>query len=78
MLNCTSISKKHNLFAKLIDSKDEYNKTIVAVLRTEQHKILVRTLQKRETLQYYKHNQLQYMTKQHIQKTYKLIYANVR
>ncbi len=78
MLNCTGISKKHNLFAKLIDSNDEYNKTIVAVLRTEQHKILVKTLQKREILKYYEHHQLQYMTKQHIQKTYRLIYANVR
>lgn len=78
MLNCTSISKKHNLFAKLIDSNDEYKKTIVAILRTEQDKILVRTLQKRETLQYYKHNQLQYMTKQHLQKTYHFIYVNVR
>lgn len=78
MLNCTGISKKHNLFAKLIDSKDEYNKTIVAILRTEQHKILVKTLQKREILKYYEHYQLQYMTKQHLQKTYHFIYANVR
>lgn len=78
MLNCTSISKKHNLFAKLIDSNDEYDGTIVAILRTEQEKILVRTLEKRETLNYYERHQLQYMTKQHIQKTYKLIYKTVR
>jgi hypothetical protein len=74
MLNCTSILKTHNLFGKLINSNDEYNGTIVAILGTEQDKILVRTLEKRETLNHYKHHQLQYMTKQHIQKTYQLIY----
>ena len=51
------------------------NGTIVAILGTEQYKILVRTLEKRETLNHYKHHQLQYTTKQHIQKTYQLIYV---
>ena len=46
MLNCTSILKTHNLFGKLINSNDEYNGTIVAILGTEQGKILVRTLEK--------------------------------
>ena len=78
MLNCTGISKKHNLFGKLIDSNDEYKDTIVAILRTEQYKILVKNTPKREILKYCEHHQLQYMTKQHIQKTYQLIYANVR
>ena len=76
MLNCTSILKTNNLFGKLINSNDEYNGTIVAILGTEQDKILVRTLEKRETLNHYKHHQLQNMTKQHIQKKYQLIYAN--
>ena len=75
MLNCTSILKTHNLFGKLINSNDEYNGTIVAILGTEQDKILVRMLEKRETLNHYKRHQLQYMTKQHIQITYQLIYA---
>ena len=75
MLNCTSILKTHNLFGKLINSNDEYNGTIAAILGTEQDKILVRTLEKRETLNHYKHHQLQYTTKQHIQKTYQLIYV---
>ena len=75
MLNCTSILKTYNLFGKLINSNDEYNGTIVAILGTEQDKILVRTLEKRETLNHYKRHQLQYMTKQHIQKKYQLIYA---
>ena len=76
MLNCSSILKTHNLFGKLINSNDEYNGTIVAILGTEQDKILVRILEKRETLNHYKRHQLQYMTKQHIQKKYQLLYTN--
>lgn len=73
-LNCTSLEINHILFAKIKKDNDKYDKNIVAVLKTEYNKVLVKILENREELLYYNKQQIQFMTKKHIMKKYKLLY----